>query len=115
MNEIVRNRYGVRIKVCCASCQHKAFDLVDDRICMRRQCRVDRQEVCSLWTMSDAVDYIRTDGEKGNVHKKEWLDFLVEQAMLEKKMASYSEEKRKELDVKNLREAWEKVNGSVYL
>lgn len=86
---------------------------------MRGQGHVDKEDICSQWTMNDAIDYVRTDGEKGRIHKKEWINFLVEHASLDEeqmKLMPYAQKRQKpKLDVHALKRKYEKEVGSVYL
>jgi hypothetical protein len=52
----VRNPYGIRIKVCCASCQWKQLtSSLVTRKCRRLKKRVKPRHCCRLWGMSDAL------------------------------------------------------------
>ena len=54
--EYVRNPYGLRIKVCCASCQWKQLtESLVTRKCRRLKKRVKPRHCCGLWGMSDAL------------------------------------------------------------
>ena len=48
------NQQGIRIKVCCASCEHRR--LTDKhRICRFTKRRVESGHVCRRWEMSEAL------------------------------------------------------------
>ena len=54
--EYVVNPYGLRIKVCCASCQWKQLtSSLVTRKCRRLKKRVKPRHCCRLWGMSDAL------------------------------------------------------------
>lgn len=66
IDEFVTNQNGVRIKKCCASCAtHKPYDSQGPR----RLCTYDQQnkvvrkdDLCSLWSLSEAMNVIRLNG-----------------------------------------------------
>ena len=48
-----RNPYGIRIKMCCASCEHKVFSRsVTVRYCKEHARKVQSSELCECWKMS---------------------------------------------------------------
>ena len=52
----VRNPAGIRIKVCCASCQWKQLtSSLVTRKCRRLKKRVKPRHCCRLWGMSDGL------------------------------------------------------------
>ena len=54
--DYVRNPYGLRIKVCCASCRWKQLtSSLVSRKCRRLKKRVKPRYCCRLWGMSDAL------------------------------------------------------------
>lgn len=54
MSEIVtvKNLYGVEVKRCCASCQHKSIDFEGVRVCDLMGLKVQHKFKCSSWEMS---------------------------------------------------------------
>lgn len=121
MDKFVHNHYGVRIKVCCASCGQKAYDRGCKRICMRGNGQIDKGDFCRSWTMSDFANYIRMDKEKGKIKRKEYFKFLVEEAVKEaekEKGQETKEPKPTEEGETNrmsaLRLAFQKKYGSIY-
>ena len=54
--EYVVNPYGIRIKVCCASCQWKQLtESLVTRKCRRLKKRVKPRHCCGFWGMSDGL------------------------------------------------------------
>ena len=51
----VRNAYGVIVKRCCASCQHKCVELDGTRICALMMLKVQQKFKCKQWQMSDGL------------------------------------------------------------
>ena len=48
-----RNPYGIRIKMCCASCEHKVISRsVTVRYCKEHARKVQSSELCACWKMS---------------------------------------------------------------
>ena len=57
--EYVVNPYGLRIKVCCASCQWKQLtESLVTRKCRRLKKRVKPRHCCGFWGMSDGINTI---------------------------------------------------------
>lgn len=51
----VRNAYGVKVKRCCASCQHKCIEKDGTRVCAQMMIKVEQKFKCKQWQMSDGV------------------------------------------------------------
>ena len=51
----VRNAYGVNVKRCCASCQHKCIDKEGERVCAQMMIKVEQMFECQQWQMSDGL------------------------------------------------------------
>ena len=71
IQDCVRNAYGIRVKRCCASCQHKSVRDLGVRICLLTQLIVKQTDVCPLWQMSDGLMNAGRGG--GKVHSKDYL------------------------------------------
>lgn len=61
--EFVKNKYGVTIKKCCASCQtHEPYDSEGPRRLYtydNQKKIVDKSDLCSCWTMSDMMAKVK--------------------------------------------------------
>ena len=53
--ETVLNAYHIKVKVCCASCQHKEVLKDGSRICNKMKLIVEAANVCQQWQMSDGL------------------------------------------------------------
>lgn len=51
----VRNAHGVKVKRCCASCEHKDIDSEGTRICQLMQLKVQQRFRCKQWQMSKGL------------------------------------------------------------
>ena len=51
----VRNAHGVKVKRCCASCQHKCIDKDGNRVCAQMMIIVEQKFRCKQWQMSDSM------------------------------------------------------------
>ena len=51
----VRNAYGVKVKRCCASCQHKCIETDGTRVCAQMMIKVEQRFKCKQWLMSDGL------------------------------------------------------------
>jgi hypothetical protein len=48
----MRNLYGIEIKCCCASCDHKEIDYEGERTCKLMGLKVQQTFKCSKWQIS---------------------------------------------------------------
>ena len=51
----VRNAHGVKVKRCCASCQHKCIETDGTRVCAMMMIKVEQRFKCKQWLMSDGL------------------------------------------------------------
>lgn len=81
--EFVKNRKGLDIVKCCASCQHKAID-GDIRMCMNGSGIVSKDYLCPAWQMSENL--INAGSEEGGRTKRpEYIQWLLERREEERK------------------------------
>lgn len=108
-SKFAMNEWGVRIKMCCASCEWMdATRLQTKRRCTKRRKGVRPCDCCPKWVMSHKMMDVRKS--EGKIKRREYQLFLLkirEQEMLEGK-----EDGR---DVMELRAEFESQYGSVYL
>ena len=60
----VRNAHGVKVKRCCASCQHKCIESDGTRTCAQMMLKVEQKFKCKQWQMSDGL---KNAGKAGGV------------------------------------------------
>ena len=60
----VRNANGVKVKRCCASCQHKCIEADGTRVCLLTNNKVEQRFKCKQWQMSDGM---KNAGKGGGV------------------------------------------------
>ena len=60
----VRSAYDMKVKRCCASCQHKCIDKEGNRICALKMMMVEQKYKCKQWQMSKGM---RNAGKGGGV------------------------------------------------
>ena len=51
-NYTMRNPYGIKVKCCCASCEHKVIDYEGVRTCNLMGLKVQQKFKCSKWQIS---------------------------------------------------------------
>ena len=51
----VRNEHGVKVRKCCASCQHKEIDVDGIRSCKLTKELVGQKSRCKHWEMNDGL------------------------------------------------------------
>lgn len=51
-----RNRWGIDVRICCASCQYKAYDRkTGERLCSLTQQPVESRHLCEEWHLSQGL------------------------------------------------------------
>jgi hypothetical protein len=60
----VRKADGVKVKRCCASCQHKWSEADGTRVCAQMMIKVERKFKCKQWQMRDGM---KNAGKGGGV------------------------------------------------
>ena len=60
----VRNMYGIKVKRCCASCQHKCIETDGTRICSLTMKNVEQRNRCKYWQICDGL---KSAGKGGGV------------------------------------------------
>ena len=62
--ETVLNRYHIRVRKWCASCEHKVVDDEGTRICQPMQLKVEQKFICKKWEMGEGL---QNAGKSGGV------------------------------------------------
>ena len=70
------NRYGITVKKCCASCQHKCLDDFAHRTCGLTGHKVRGKNKCGEWQMSEQLEMMGC--ERGKVQRREYQLTLLE-------------------------------------
>lgn len=71
----MKNKYGIEIVACCASCLHKHAGTEHSRICDAGEGVVSPKHLCIKYEMHDRLQEAGKGG--GRVKKKDYLDFLL--------------------------------------
>ena len=71
----VRNERGVKVRRCCASCQHKEIEADGTRTCKLMKLKVEQRFKCKKWEMSDGMKNAGNSG--GRIHDKDYLDYVM--------------------------------------
>lgn len=51
-----KNKFGIKINICCASCQYKGFDKKGERICTLTGEQVDSNNICDDWHLREGLE-----------------------------------------------------------
>ena len=111
---LIKNKYGIGIVACCASCKFKKFvNMV--RCCLLDGCDVPSGFVCGRWGMSPPLENVGKGG--GKVKNSQYLHYAVEKLAEDNVFAdeaaaaglSYNK-----LTVEELREDYSRDNGTIY-
>ena len=71
----VRNAHGVKVKRCCASCQHKCIESDGTRVCAQMMLKVEQNFKCKQWQMSDGMKNAGIGG--GVVRLKDTTEIVI--------------------------------------
>jgi hypothetical protein len=74
--KMVPNRFGIMVKKCCASCQHKCLNDYAQRNCELTKRKVMALQVCDDWQMSEQLELLGC--EHGHVQRREYQLTLME-------------------------------------
>lgn len=58
----MRNPYGIEVKICCASCEHRIVDCAGERTCQLVELKVQQRFKCSKWQISYALSKAGSGG-----------------------------------------------------
>ena len=72
----VRNAHGVKVKRCCASCQHKCIKNDGTRFCALKMMMVEQKFKCKQWQMSDGMKNAGKGG--GTVRHPETKEVVID-------------------------------------
>jgi len=72
----VRNAYDIKVKRCCASCQHKCVDKDGNRVCAQMMIFVEQKYRCKQWQMSDSMKNAGKGG--GVVRLKDTTEIIIQ-------------------------------------
>ena len=109
-----RNAHGVKVKRCCARCQHKCVENDGTRVCAAVMLKVQQNFKCRKWQISDGLNHAGCGG--GNVKCKEYLAYVQEIRSTESDDIQYgmiTERERKTLE--EIRQLFTEKFGSIYL
>lgn len=111
--KITTNRFGLQVKMCCASCQFKDLTRASSkRWCNRQEKNMKSDCLCSLWRMSQQL---RTAGmSKGDVKRKEYLMFVLATHQREDEAKGRGEEVAPK-SLADLRKEFEAKYGEIYV
>lgn len=110
----VNNKYGVSIKMCCASCINRKVDN-RTRLCTAGEGTVTSDYVCKAWELSPCLEQAGKGG--GNVKKSMYLKFALDKMEKDYAAAIAAAEKKKAykmLSLAEIREMYKKKNGDIY-
>lgn len=113
-NDMVMNANGVLIKKCCASCKHKEYSKLGDRICMKGEGEVPKDFCCRDWGMSEGCNNYKL-AETGHTKKPHYIKWLKAQVSEIVASPSITDAKIRQSMIEALPAKYEKVFGSRYL
>ena len=101
-----RNCMGIKVKKCCASCQHKCVNKDGSRLCALTMQRVNPYFKCPKWEMMEKLHNAGLGN--GNVKSEEYLKYSLKIRVKEHKAIENGEMKNDErLSITDLRKRYE--------
>lgn len=109
----MKNKNGIEIKECCASCMHKDLTrLMSSRFCLQHHKKVKPRECCSQWEMSEQMQVAGSAG--GKVKKKAYLKYVLD-VREDESLADQLGIKFPHKSIGQIRKDFEEKNGSIYV
>ena len=110
-----KNEYGIRIRLCCASCIHKAEHMEQTRKCTLFDSKVFPDGLCSSYKVHPRYLNVGSTPE-GRIKRKEWMDFFhrFHGATLGAKEDGTPLERKTKL-ISVIAKNWEVANGSRFI
>ena len=82
--EMLVNRYGIAVKKCCASCQHKCLTDMAERKCEMTGKRVRGNHKCNDWELSEKLEMLGCEQGLMEVRASESLAMMRGQTITPK-------------------------------
>ncbi len=109
----MKNKNGIEIKECCASCMHRDLTrLVLARYCLLLHKKVKPRECCGQWEMSEQMQAAGSSG--GKVKKKAYLQYVMT-VRDDESLADQLKIQFPHKSLEQIRRDFEEKNGSIYI
>ena len=103
-NFVVKNSYGIPVKICCASCMHNQGMCTEfTRLCSKGSGKVKPSHSCIKWQLRPNLD--KAGKGTGHIKKREYLNFVRD----------FEHTGIHHTPVEEMQVAWEKEHGSIYI
>lgn len=110
---VTNNKYGVKVSMCCASCDFKeSTRLLTQRHCTRLNKEVSPIGLCKKWKMSKLLKQLGS--EQGQVKSREYLLYLTDVRIKEQELQGQGK-KIVPKNIAKIRAEFEKEHGSIYI
>lgn len=110
-----RNKYGVRIVKCCASCRFKQLDN-RSRLCTSGEGTVPASYLCQGWEISPSLDNVGKGN--GDVKKAEYLKYSITRLFNDYNESVTDKQKgirHKWLTIADVRDEFQRKYGDIYM
>ena len=104
--DIRKNKRGIRVKRCCASCKHKEIDSYGIRYCTKGY---ESHETCRHWCMRDDLRNVGTPF--GAIKSKEYLHYVLDIRNREMNDSCF----KKRVPLRDVEEIRKEYNNSIHL
>ena len=112
--QVYKNKYGVSINKCCASCAHKQYD-AKVRLCMKGEGMVSPTSYCQDWKLSECYENVGKGD--GKVKKGHYLMYCLRKMDADNALSIERAQKKiahERLSVNEIREEYRKKYGAIY-
>ena len=109
MMETITNNYGIRFKICCASCENRVLE-VDGSYCGIGKSKPKFNQPCKSYKFRPSL--MNAGKEKGRIKKPDYFRFLLEWRDRETMQRVPLQNRASLLEI---RSEYEKLYGSIYL
>ena len=111
----IKNRYGITVVMCCASCKHKRLDN-NMRLCTKGEGAVPPNYICPDWEISDTFN--KPYKGDGRVKTQRYLQYALDRITEDDRqavLASAAKKIYKRVSISQIRDDFEKEYGHIYI
>ena len=110
----MRNRNGIEIKKCCASCRFRQISSEKGRFCIKHQKKVKAGWLCEDWKMSPNLEHAGDAG--GQVKCAKYLDYYRKRWVGQREAVIAGKMKPEDmLTAEQIRKEFEQEHGSIFI
>lgn len=110
----MRNRNGIEIKECCASCRYRQINTEKGRFCTKHEMKVKAGGLCEQWALNPNLEHAGDAG--GQVKCTKYLDYYRKRWLEQREAVIAGSMKSDDmLKVEQIRKEYNEQYGSEYI